>query len=87
MDYDNIFKEDLNTKFFYTDRPGNKMVVGKISLENAKARLDKNEYYILVTYHEGETLPEQYIPLEMLRSNDGTLFATLNPNIRFYDIL
>ena len=86
MDYDKIFEENINKKFFYTDYPGNKMVVGKISLNNAIARLDKNEYYILVTYNEGETLPEQYIPLTELKSEDGTLFASLNPNIYIHNI-
>lgn len=87
MDYDEIFENDINRKFFYTDYPGNKMVVGKISLNNAIARLDKNEYYTFVTYQEGEILPKEYIPLNGLESNDGTLFATLNPKIRYiYDI-
>lgn len=87
MDYDKIFESDINRKFFYSDYPGNKMMVGKISLENAIARMSKNEYYTLVTYQEGEVLPKEYIPLNGLESNDGTLFATLNPNIRYlYDI-
>lgn len=59
------------------------MVVGKINLRNAIARLSKDEYYILVTYNEGEQLPEQYIPLNELTSDDDTLFATVNPNNRF----
>ena len=81
MDYDRIFEIDLDRKFFYTDYPGKKMMVGRISLKNAIARLSKNEYYTLVTYTEGEELPEQYIPLSGFTSDDGTLFATLNPNI------
>ena len=55
------------------------MVVGKISLENAMARMSNGEYYALVTYNEGETLPEQYVPYEDLASDDGTLFATISP--------
>lgn len=86
MDYDKIFEIDLNRKFFYTDYPGNKMVVGKISLKNAIARLGKHEYYTFVTYNEHEELPEQYIPLSEFKSDDGTLFATVNPNIPFDDI-
>lgn len=31
MDYDKIFEKDLDRKFFYTDYPGKKIVVGKIS--------------------------------------------------------
>ena len=86
MDYDRIFEIDLDRKFFYTDYPGKKMMVGRISLKNAIARLSKNEYYTLVTYTEGEELPEQYIPLSGFTSDDGTLFATINPNTRFSDI-
>ena len=33
VDYDQVFSDDLDKKFFYTDYPGTKMVVGKISLE------------------------------------------------------
>lgn len=86
MDYDKVFENNLDRDFFYTNYPGNKMVVGKISLKNAKARLNKNEYYVLVTYNEGEDLPEQYIPLSELKSDDGTLFATVNPDNNFFDI-
>lgn len=87
MDYDEIFEQDIEHKFFYTDYPGNKMVVGKISLNNAIARMNKGEYYTFVTYQKGETLPKEYIPLNGLESNDETLFATFNPNIRYmYDI-
>ena len=86
MDYDKIFEGNIDKKFFYTDYPGNKMVVGKISLKNALERLSKNEYYVLVTYGNGENLPKQYIPLRGLTSDDETLFATFNPGIRFNDI-
>lgn len=86
MDYDIIFQDDINKKFFYTDYPGNKMVVGKISLKNALARMSMREYYVLVTYTEGETLPQQYMPLSNLKSDDGTLFATINPSTYFTDI-
>lgn len=83
MDYDKIFEQDIERKFFYTDYPGKKMMVGRIGLNNALARLSKDEYYVLVTYKDGETLPEQYMPLKGLTSEDGTLFATFNPNIRY----
>lgn len=83
MDYNEVFGNDLERKFFYTDYPGKKMVVGTISLQNAIVRLDKDEYYILVTYKEGEKIPEQYVPLSQLKSDDGTLFATINPATRF----
>lgn len=86
MDYDKIFEKDLDRKFFYTDYPGKKIVVGKISLNNAIARISKDEYYTLVTYYKGDVLPEQYIPLNELTSDDGTLFATFNPNMHFFDI-
>lgn len=83
MDYDKIFEQDIERKFFYTDYPGKKMMVGRISLDKALARLSKDEYYVLVTYQDGEVLPEQYIPLSHLTSKDGTLFATFNPGIRY----
>ena len=86
IDYDEVFKDDVTRKFFYSDYPGNKIVVGKISLENAIARLNRDEYYTLVTYKEGDKLPAQYIPLNSFESDDGTLFATFNPNNRFSDI-
>lgn len=81
MDYDKIYEGDISRKWFFSDYPGNKLVVGKISLENAKARMSNGEYYALVTYNEGETLPEQYVPYEGLTSDDGTLFATISPEI------
>ena len=84
MDYDKIFEEDLNRNFFYTDYPGKKIMDGKISLENAKARLNQDEYYILVTYNEGDVLPKEYISLASLNSEDGTLFATPSQDINFY---
>lgn len=86
MDYDRIFEQNIDMKFFYTDYPGKKIVDGRISLENAIARLSKDEYYTLVTYCEGDVLPEQYLPISTLTSDDGTLFATLNPDTFFYDI-
>ena len=86
MNYDDFFKEDINRKFFFSDYPGKKMVDGVISLKNAKERLNMNEYYTLVTYNDGEELPEQYRPLNNLKSDDGTLFATINSNIRLDDL-
>lgn len=86
MDYDRIFEQNIDMKFFYTDYPGKKIVDGRISLENAIARLSKDEYYTLVTYCEGDILPQQYLPIPTLTSDDGTLFATLNPDTLFYDI-
>lgn len=85
-DFDELYNDDVNRKWFYSDYQGNKLVVGKISLNNAIARLNLNEYYTLVTYHEGDVLPEQYIPLDSLTSNDNTLFATVNPSITLWDI-
>ena len=85
-DYDKVFESDIERKFFYTDYPGDKMMVGKISLDKAKARMSKNEYYTLVTYTYGEELPERYIPLPGLESSDGTLFATLNPDHHIWNI-
>ena len=81
MDYDKVFEDNISKKWFYSDYPGNKLVVGKISLKNAMARMSNGEYYALVTYNEGETLPEQYVPYEDLASDDGTLFATISPKL------
>ena len=83
MDYDKIFEQDIDRNFFYTNYPGKKLMAGKISLENAKARLSKNEYYAFVTYTENEILPQQYLPLSNLASDDGTLFATINRDVRY----
>lgn len=87
IDYDEVFSDDLGKKFFYTNYPGNKMMEGKISLENAIARLNVGEYYTFVTYREGDELPKQYTPLNGLTSEDGTLFATVNPNVTRMDYI
>jgi len=81
MDYDKIFETDINKKFFFTDYPGDKLMVGKISLENATARLGNHEYYAFVTYRQGQKLPEQYVPLGQFGDDSGTLYATINPNL------
>lgn len=82
MDYDKLFDQNKDVKFFYTDYPGNKLMVGKTSLKHAIERMDKNEYYVLVTYKEGETLPEAYKQFPDLVGEDDTLFATINPHTR-----
>ena len=82
MDYDEMYNKNVNMNYFFTNYPGSKLMVGKINLANAIARLSKKEYYTLVTYKEGESLPEQYVPYDGLSSEDGTLFATINPNVR-----
>ena len=86
MNFDNVFKDDITRKFFFTDYPGNKLMVGRISLEYAMERLKKQEYYTLITYKEGEELPSEYVPLASYKSEDGTLFATVNPNILITNI-
>ena len=86
MDYDRIFEKDVNKKFFFSDYQGKKMMDGKISLNYAIERLAMQEYYVLVTYKEGETLPEQYVPLNNLTSDEGLLFATINPKISLSQI-
>lgn len=82
MNYDKIFEGDIERKFFYTDYRGPKLVVGYISLEKAIQRLSKEEYYVLVHYREGEELPIEYRPLPEYRDEDGTLFATVDPDFR-----
>ena len=81
MDYNSIFDKNIDQKFFYSDYPGSKLMVGNVSLKNAQARLDKSEYYVLVTYKDGEKLPQQYRPLDGLTSEDGTLFATVSNDV------
>lgn len=83
MDYDRLFESDVNRNLLYDNYPGNKLIPGRISLKNAIARLNKNEYYVLVTYNEGEELPKEYVHLNSLPSDNSILFATVNPNIRF----
>ncbi len=81
MDFNSIFEEDINYKFFFQDYLGNKMMVGRVNLEYAIERLKMNEYYSLVMYKEGDELPSEYVPLPELKSDDGTLFATFNPKL------
>ncbi len=89
MNYDDIFaKNGLDHEFYYNkgDYPKGIMVNGTISLANAKERLKRGEYYVLVTLHEGEILPPEYIFLKDVESVDDTFFATINPelNMRAY---
>ena len=81
MNYNKLFDENPDTEFFYNapGYRGNKMVVGMVSLKNAIARLDKDEFYTLVTYKEGQELPKQYKNV-LLDSQDDTLFASYNPD-------
>ena len=78
--YDKIFENDIN-KDFYFNAPGydgRKLMVGTINLSNAVERLKKDEYYTIVTYIDGETLPEEYVSLNE-RLDNGDLLATANP--------
>ena len=79
-DYDKIFKDDVNKEFYFNARgyEGRKLMVGAISLSNAVERLKKDEYYAVVTYIDGEKLPEEYVPLND-RLDNGDLLATVNP--------
>ena len=86
MNYDTFFSQDINRKLFYSDYSGKKMIVGVISLKNAISRLKMQEYYILVTYVEGEKLPDEYIPLNQITSDDGVLYATISPKIQLSSI-
>ena len=87
MDYDVIFNENIDRNFFFSSYPGNKLMVGKISLENAIARMAKNEYYVLVTYKDGQQLPIQYVPYKELESSDGSMYATISPSIRISSLV
>ena len=86
-DYDRIFNEDVDKEFFY-NKPGytgTKLVVGKISLENALHRLNKNEYYTLVTYDEGMELPSEYVPIDEEIRGD-LLLATFDPKLQMQNV-
>lgn len=60
---------------------GRRLVAETVSLANALDR-DKRfkERFVLVAYRPGEKLPDYYVPLSEYHSNDGTLFATINPD-------
>ena len=78
--YDKIFENDIN-KDFYFNAPGydgKKLIVGSINLSNAVERLKKDEYYTIVTYVDGEILPEEYVSLNE-RLDNGDLLATAKP--------
>ena len=81
--YDIVFKNDPNKELLYSpqDYSGNKLMVGYISLSNAISRLEKGEFYTVVTYIDGEQLPKEYISLND-RLDNGCLVATVNPEIR-----
>ena len=80
FDYDNFFaKEGLAKDESIIGEYGifDKLIVGKINLSNAKDRIKFKEYYLLFSYRENEYLPPQYQPYDKIKSDDGTLFATV----------
>ena len=81
--YDKVFESNPNKESLYSpqDYPGNKLMVGCISLSNAMSRLQKGEFYTDVTYIDGEQLPKEYISLND-RLDNGCLVATVSPEIR-----
>lgn len=81
--YDKVFEKDSNKESLYSpqDYPGNKLMVGYISLSNAMSRLQEGEFYTVVTYIDGEQLPKEYISLND-RLDNGCLVATVRPEIR-----
>ncbi len=80
-DFDKILEEDNQRNFFFNapGYEGKKIMVGKIGVKNAEARLEKEEYYTLVTYQNGEQLPEGYMPLD--ESVGEELLATIDPRM------
>ena len=80
--YDKVFEINPNKELFYSsqDYPGNKLMVGYINFGNAIRRLEKGEFYTIVTYIDGEKLPKEYIPLDSL--DNGELVATVNPDVQ-----
>lgn len=78
-----------NAKLFYDFQNERKVLInGYNLLNNAMLRQTQGEYYILVKYQEGDTLPEEYIPihdeiLEYFGFDKQERFATVNPKIPF----
>lgn len=86
VNYDKIYEDkDPNDGGYFADMPETKLSVGTASLDIAKVRAKKLDYFVLVTYKEGQELPETYRPLpaELFPTDDGTLFATVNPTRQF----
>ena len=90
MNYNELFNEDINREFIYNKEgyPKKLLVNGYLDLDKAIKRLDKGEYYVLVSYHEGEKLPECYLPLsnELIDFElpEGTSLAIFNANEMVY---
>ena len=86
MNYNEIFAKDINSEFFYNKEgyPKKLLVNGYLDLDKAIKRLEKGEYYVLVGYHEGEKLPDCYLPLpnELIDFElpEGTSLAIFNAN-------
>lgn len=82
-----------NTKLFYDFQNARKVLInGYNLLNNAMLRQTKGEYYILVKYQEGETLPKEYVPiddeiLEYFGFDKQERFATVNPEIYFTTLI
>lgn len=82
-----------DTKPFYDFQNSRKILInGYNRLSNAMFRKTRGEYYILVKYQEGETLPEEYIPindeiLEYFGFDKQERFATVNPKIYFTTLI
>ena len=87
MNYNEIFNADVNMEFFYNKAgyPKKLLVNGYLDLDKALKRLDKGEYYVLVSYHKGEDLPDCYLtlPNELLDFElpDGLALAIFNANV------
>ncbi len=88
MNYDLEFEEDIHKEFIYNkpEYQFRKLVNGYISLEKAKQRLSKDEFYVLVIYQDGEELPKEYVPISKDLDNEQDHFATVNDELIF-DVL
>lgn len=84
--FDRIFDQEPDTNFFF-NKPGYGPVLvdGVVSLKNALARMKKEEFYALVTYQDGETLPAEYSPLAT-QDDLSIRFATISDKARYYNI-
>ena len=86
MNYDELYRSNPDVKFHYNGDKEPKLMVGRVSLENAINRLKFQEYYLLVTYNDFQELPKEYVPLNPNLTN-GSLLATLSPEVQIHNIV
>lgn len=80
MNFNDIFKDNPSREILFnkSNYPKGILMCGFIDLDLAKVRLEKGEYYTLVTYKNGQELPDCYRSLDAL--DDETLLASVKPS-------